>query len=81
MWGLPSTSSITSLSVGMPTGLCSGQPIFAKTVTLSPDHNSFTGTFSIGQYDPQGNLLPPGLLYGKVQAKRITVQSTVNDVL
>ena len=32
-----------------------------EEVTLSPDHNSFTGTFSLGQYDPQGNLLPPGL--------------------
>jgi len=52
-----------------------------ENVTLSRDHNSFTGTFSLGQYDTDGNLLPPGLLYGTVQAKRITVNSTVNDVL
>jgi hypothetical protein len=52
-----------------------------EDVTVSRDHNSFTGTFTLGSYDPQGNLLPPGLLYGKVQAKRITVQSTINDVL
>jgi hypothetical protein len=52
-----------------------------EDLTLSRDHNSFTGTFTLGQYDPQGNLLPPGLLYGKVQAKRITVQTTINDVL
>jgi hypothetical protein len=52
-----------------------------EEVTLSSDHNSYTGTFTLGQYDPQGNLLPPGLLYGKVQATRVTVQSTINDVL
>ena len=32
-----------------------------ENVTLSRDHNSFTGTFSLGQYDTDGNLLPPGL--------------------
>ena len=52
-----------------------------EEVTLSRDHNSFTGTFTLGQYDPEGNLQPPGLLTGNVQAKRITVQSTINDVL
>ena len=64
-----------------PDGTVLGPANIREEVTLSPDHNSFTGTFSIGQYDPQGNLLPPGLLYGTVQAKRITVQTTINDVL
>ena len=64
-----------------PDGTELGPANIRETVTLNADHNSFTGTFSIGQYDPQGNLLPPGLLYGKVQAKRITVQTTINDVL
>ena len=64
-----------------PDGTELGPANIRETVTLNADHNSFTGTFSLGQYDTQGNLQAPGLLYGNVQAKRITVQTTINDVL
>ena len=64
-----------------PDGTLLGPANIRENVTLSPDHNSFTGTFTLGQYDPEGNLLLPELLTGNVQAKRITVQTTINDVL
>jgi hypothetical protein len=62
-------------------GTLVGPANIRENVTLSSDHNSFTGTFTLGQYDTQGNLLQPKLITGIVQAKRITVQTTVNDVL
>jgi hypothetical protein len=49
-----------------------------EAVTVSHDHNSLTGTFTIDQYDTTGVLLVH--LAGKVQAKRITQNSTIADV-
>jgi hypothetical protein len=56
-----------------------------EKITLSGDHNSFTGTFSQGLYDKDGNLLEPpygpGLFTGKLEGHRITVDTPVTDVL
>ena len=48
-------------------------------ITLSPDHNSYVGTFTVDQYDPSENLLEH--LAGRVKAKRINVNTTITDVL
>jgi hypothetical protein len=50
-----------------------------EEITLSPDHNSYVGTFTLDQYDPSGNNLAH--LVGQVKAKRITVNTTITDVL
>ncbi len=50
-----------------------------EQVTLSPDHNSYAGTFTLDQYNTGGNLLVH--LAGKVKAKRITVNTTITEVL
>jgi hypothetical protein len=50
-----------------------------EVITLSPDHNSYAGTFTLDQYDPSGNNLVH--LAGQVKAKRITVDTTITDVL
>jgi hypothetical protein len=50
-----------------------------EDVTLSHDHNSFTGTFTIDQYDQQGTRLAH--ITGQIQGKRITMSTTINDVL
>lgn len=50
-----------------------------EEITLSPDHNSYVGTFTLDQYDPSGNNL--GHVAGRVRAKRITVNTTITDVL
>jgi hypothetical protein len=55
------------------------------TMTANSDHNSFAGTFTVGIYDQSGNLLEPpdgpGLVTGRIQGRRITVDTPVTDVL
>ncbi len=50
-----------------------------ESITVSHDHNSFTGTFTIDQYNTGGNLLAH--ITGNVQGTRITGITTINDVL
>lgn len=50
-----------------------------ENVTVSPDHNSFEGTFTIDQYDQQGTRLAH--ITGRIRAKRITMHTTVHDLL
>jgi len=50
-----------------------------ENVILSRDGNSFTGTFTIDQYDQAGNILVH--LVGQIEGKRITVDTSVTDVL
>jgi hypothetical protein len=49
-----------------------------ETVTVSQDHKSLTGKFTIDQYDKTGVLLAH--LAGKIESKRITQKSTISDV-
>lgn len=48
-------------------------------ITLSHDHNSFSGTFSIAQYDTNGTEL--GGVSGTIEGHRITINTTIGDVL
>ncbi len=50
-----------------------------EEITISPDHNSYMGTFTLDQYNTGGNKLAH--VAGRVQAKRITVKTTITDVL
>jgi hypothetical protein len=50
-----------------------------EEVTLSPDGKTFTGTFTIDQYDQSGNLLIH--IIGVVSATRITVDTPASSVL
>jgi len=50
-----------------------------ETITLSSDHNSFAGTFTIDQYNAGGTLLVH--LAGNIEGKRITVDTLITDVL
>jgi len=50
-----------------------------EDVILNHDGNSFTGTFTLDQYDQAGNILVH--LVGQIEAKRITVDTSVTDVL
>jgi hypothetical protein len=62
-----------------PDGTLLGPANLRENVTLSPDHNSLTGTFTLDQYNTGGILQVH--LTGNVQAKRITVKTTITDVL
>jgi len=50
-----------------------------ENVILSHDGNSFTGTFTVDQYDQAGHILVH--LVGQIEGKRITVDTSVTDVL
>jgi hypothetical protein len=50
-----------------------------EDIVLSRDGNSFTGTFTIDQYDQSGNTLAH--LVGVVSATRITVDTPASSVL
>jgi hypothetical protein len=50
-----------------------------ESVTLNKAGNAYTGTFTIDQYDPNGNLIVE--LKGNQTATRITVNSTIDQVL
>lgn len=50
-----------------------------ENVTLDRKGNSYAGTFTIDQYDPDGNLLAE--VKGNVSATRITVNTTIKQVL
>ena len=49
-------------------------------VTVDHSGNTYAGTFTIEQYDPAGNLIPPTIT-GKVTATRITVDTPVEHLL
>jgi hypothetical protein len=58
-----------------------GPTRITEEVTLSHDGQSYSGSFSIDNYDTKGNLLPTmGHVQGIVTAKRIHVHSTIQDV-
>jgi hypothetical protein len=50
-----------------------------EDVTLDKKGDQYTGTFTIDQYDPAGNVLAH--VAGQVTATRITVNTTINQVL
>jgi hypothetical protein len=50
-----------------------------EQITLDKKGNTYSGTFTIDQYNPSGTLLAE--VKGNVTAKRITVDTTINQVL
>jgi hypothetical protein len=72
-----------------PEGDFVGPANIREEVTLSPDHSSFHGTFTLDQYSTAGGVWPAtpsqlslaAHLTGNVQAKRITVNTTIDGVL
>jgi hypothetical protein len=58
-----------------------GPTNIGQKVTLSKDHNSFTGTFTIKQYDPSGSEPPLVSLTGNIEGHRITITTPVQNVL
>lgn len=62
-----------------PNGSLIGPANIREEVTLGSDHDSFGGTFTIDQYDQAGNSLVH--LVGQIEAKRITTDTSVSDLL
>ena len=50
-----------------------------EKITLDPDGDSYTGSFSLQAYDPSGN--PTVLFTGSLKAKRITINTPFSDLL
>ena len=70
---------LNHFAISWANGALLGPANIREDVTLSHDGNTFTGTFTIDQYDQAGNLLVH--LVGQIEAKRITVDTSVIDVL
>jgi hypothetical protein len=62
-----------------PAGDFVGPGQIRENITLSKNGNQYSGTFTIAQYDPEGNLLEE--LKGNVTAFRITQSTTIDQVL
>jgi hypothetical protein len=60
-------------------GVFLGPAQIQEEVVVGEDGNSLSGTWTVDQYDTSGNLLAH--LAGKIEAKRLTVHSTIKDVL
>lgn len=56
-----------------------GPTRFFEEITLSPDGNHYTGTFTLDAYDVSGN--PTAHITGTIAAARITINTTVGDLL
>jgi hypothetical protein len=75
----PSRYKLNHFAISWANGTLLGPANIRESVALSQDGNSFTGTFTIDQYDQLGNLLVH--LVGQLEGKRITVDTPVADVL
>jgi len=73
-WFANDTTNAPS-GIGNPTG----PTRFVEEVTLSPDGMHYTGTFTLDAYDPSGN--PVAHIVGQVAGTRITINTTVPDLL
>jgi hypothetical protein len=62
-----------------PNGDFIGIANIREKVKLSENGNQYTGTFTIDQYDPNGDLLAQ--VKGNVSAKRVTVNTPIGQVL
>jgi hypothetical protein len=64
-----------------PTGIGNpaGPARFVEDVTLSPDGQNYTGTFTLDAYDTSGNLVAH--IVGVMNGRRITVDTTVQDLM
>jgi hypothetical protein len=48
-------------------------------VTLGPEGKHFSGTFTLDQFDTSGNIGPS--FTGELKATRITLETTIGDLL
>ncbi|MGB6193291.1 MAG: hypothetical protein WBF42_12560 [Terracidiphilus sp.] len=62
-----------------PTGTPQDGAQLIEKVTLSPDGNSYTGTYTFVPYDQNGNAGP--VFTGTISAKRITTETPFTDLL
>ena len=64
-----------------PTGIGNpaGPTRFVEEVTVSPDGNHYTGTFTLDAYDTSGNVV--ARIVGVLAGTRITTDTTVDDLL
>lgn len=66
---------------GAPSGIGNpqGPTRFFEKITLSPDGKHYTGTFTLDAYDTSGT--PVAHIVGVIAATRITINTTVPDLL
>lgn len=73
-WGSNAFPNTSSNGIGEP----AGPTHIVEEVTLSPGGNHFSGKFTLDAYDSSGNITS---FTGVVTATRITINTTVGDLL
>jgi hypothetical protein len=73
--GWPMTQTNAPSGIGDPTG----PTRVLEEITLSPDGNHYTGSFTLDAYDTAGNRVAH--IIGTISATRITLDTTVPDLL
>jgi len=73
-WGDNDTTNAPA-GIGNPMG----PTRITETITLSADGNSYTGTFTLKATDPTGKT--EARIVGVIAATRVTVDTTINDLL
>lgn len=70
---------LNHFAISWANGSLLGPANIREEVILSHEGDSFTGTFTIDQYDQLGH--PLAHLVGQIEAKRITVDTSITDLL
>jgi hypothetical protein len=74
-WGGNEFPNTSSNGIGAP----AGPTHIVEEVTLSPDGNHYSGTFTLDAYDTSGNISPS--FTGEITGTRVTISTTVGDLL
>ena len=70
---------LNHFGISWDSGVFIGLANIREEVTLNQDGSSFTGTFTIDQYDPSKS--NPVHIQGEIAGQRIDVNTTVNDLI
>jgi hypothetical protein len=76
----PSTYKLNHFAIAWnPDGTRLGPARIQETVTVSPDHNTYTGTFTLDQYNQAGAVQLHRV--GRIEGRRITVNTSITGAL
>ena len=75
----PSHYKLNHFALGFDDGMTLSYNQIREDIVVSQDGDSFTGTFSISIFDAAGHAGP--VLTGDLAGTRVTVSTTVNDIL
>ncbi len=75
----PSRYKLNHFAISFEDGVHQGYANIREDITLSDDHDSFSGSFVIANYDINGN--PGPVFTGRITGKRVKLSTTIQDIL